>query len=221
MQVWNLNNDFQITSLILCALFFILHSYLSTLTKSFPTSNIFLAIPWAKQVFFFVSFFFIVLCSSSVSWLCLLAETISFPHTVQQVSPYWRFFFFLSFHNNVLPCKEKVKVNSGRLILLFLQHIWVELDTDVWENTWYMRSSSLQPASVLLKVFHYVNWIVNRPQHLMREQPQWSMVCVVPSSLRSALLQLKQNYTFCPEELSFDSVTCPQRYRGTFAIVIL
>ncbi len=46
------------------------------------------------------------------------------------------------------------------------------------------------------------------------------MVSVVSSSFCSASLQLKQNYTFCPEDLSFDTVTCRQLYRNTYVITI-
>ncbi len=34
-------------------------------------------------------------------------------------------------------------------------------------------------------------------------------------SLGSASLWLKQNYTFCPDDLLFDAVTCPRQYRGS------
>ncbi len=39
--------------------------------------------------------------------------------------------------------------------------------------------------------------IIFLPQHVMRKELQWLMVSVVPSSLHSAPLWLKQNYTYC------------------------
>ncbi len=132
------------------------------------------------------------------------------------------FFFFLFFFT-VMRChwrEHETPVNSGSLIPLFFQPIWVFLNTEVWENASCMRSSSLQPASVSLKsadnevhdsVSHLVLWGNSR---------DLSMVSLVPSSLLSAPLRLKQNYTFCLDNPSFDIVICPRQYRGTFAIAI-
>ncbi len=53
-ETLTLNNDLQMTQLRPRALFF-----MSTLTKSLSTSNVFLALPWAKRVSFFLS---LVLC---------------------------------------------------------------------------------------------------------------------------------------------------------------
>ncbi len=53
---WTLSSDLEMTQLISCALFFILQLQVNCLLwLSF--SNIFLAVLWTKQVFFFVSFF--------------------------------------------------------------------------------------------------------------------------------------------------------------------
>ncbi len=63
-----------------------------------------------------------------------------------------------------------------------------------------MRSLSLQSASVLFSkgLFCLDGKVcdsdVVRPQHEMREEPQWTMVSVVPSSLRSASLRLKHTH---------------------------
>ncbi len=62
------------------------------------------------------------------------------------------------------------------------------------------------------KCWQFVIWTVCCPQCEMRIEPRWPMVCVLPSSLRSAPLRLKQNYTICSEDLSFDTVT--SRYHG-------
>ncbi len=81
-------------------------------------------------------------------------------------------------------------------------------------------NSPPQPASVLFQQNVSANQTISRHRRVMRKEPQWSMVSVVPSYLHSASLQLKQNYSFCPEDLSIDTVTYPLRYRGTFATMI-
>ncbi len=81
----------------------------------FPTSYIFLAIPWAKRAFsLFPS-------SSRADWMCLSAEAMTFSHTVKHVSHYGTFFspFFSQLHT---ATKEKMKVNSGWLQTCSLFH---------------------------------------------------------------------------------------------------
>ncbi len=122
--------------------------------KSFPTTNVFLAIPWAKRAFF---------CFLLPLWadrLRLSVETMSFSTN-----------------------------SSAGLSLCF----------------------SLFPF-LQFTLFSFL-------RRVMTKDLQWSMVCGVPRSLRSAPL-LQQKYTFCVEDLSFDTIICPRRYRSTFAIVI-
>ncbi len=73
-----------------------------------------------------------------------------------------------------------------------------------------MPSLSRQPASVSFKS-------ADRKvcdSFLTANKEAATMIYVVPSSLHSASLRLKQNCTFCPEDLLFDTVTCPRRHRG-------
>ncbi len=126
------------------ALFFILLSQVNCLlwlTKSFSTSRVYLAIPWAKQAFFFVSFLLRELT------VCLLRRVF---HT-QFSRSLATGVLFLSFHSNVLPLKRKW--NSGRLRLLssFISSTHPSLTWHRRENAQHMWSPSLQPASASLK----------------------------------------------------------------------
>ncbi len=84
----------------------------------------------------------------SVSWLCFSAETMSFWHTVQQVSHYGSFFFFSFSSQWCAASEEKVKLRSA-YSFISLTHPSL---TQHWSsNALHMRSPSLQPASVSLK----------------------------------------------------------------------
>ncbi len=79
-----------------------------------------------------------------------------------------------------------------------------------------MRSPSLQPASVSSRSLWFVLILLGfvlLPRRMIRKELQWSVVSVVPSSFCSALLWLKQNNAFFPEDLSCYTVTCPPWHR--------
>ncbi len=148
-------------------------------------------------------------------WVCLSAETMAFHTQFGRSLMNW---FFSFFAQRCAATKKTVQVNSGCLFLNFFNTSDF-YSTQRFERT--LRTCDLLHRSLrlsCLRMLQPVIRIVFRPQHVMRKELQWSVVSVVSSSLRSASLQLKQNYTVCQEDLSFDTVT--RRHQGTFAIVM-
>ncbi len=69
------------------------------------------------------------------------------------------------------------------------------------------------PGVLFLRTRFVENASHKRPQRVMRKRPPWSTVSLVPSSLRSARLWLKQNYTFCLEVWNcHTSAAAPKHY---------
>ncbi len=165
-----------------------------------------MAIPWAKRASFFV-FFFLREMTKFVCW----EEAVSPHSSAGLLLP--EVFFFLSFHSCLLLLKRKWKLTPVASVLHFF-------NTSELNSTLKFDRGLCTFDLLHCKALQSAILIVFRPQRVMRKEPQWAMVSVVPSSLRSASLQQNKNYTFCCEDLLFDTVTYPRQYRCTFATMI-